>query len=125
MSLADALSFLVAQMMYANQARNPAIMVTPDSNGLFLLYHALRHAVASLGAVKLLGRGDVATEILPLHVACEFCSADIVNFLLKLDGGCFILVQCNYLSTLLAVVTMSVSSSISLKGIWYAHLREQ
>ena len=58
------------------------------------LHYALRNN-ASLGSIKLLVRGNPAMlqaadhqGILPLHVACEFSTADVVQFLVEHDGSC-------------------------------------
>ena len=78
-------------MAYARTAQDMAAMTTLDSNGWLSLHQALRDN-APLGAIKLLlsafpialrvidGRG-----LLPLHIACKYSSADVVNYLLELN----------------------------------------
>ncbi len=66
-------------------------MTSPDSNGWLPLHDAL-HENAPLGTIKLIVRGYLWTlEVadnkgaLPLHIACEFSSAGVVEYLLELD----------------------------------------
>lgn len=85
-------SYLESQMVYVLQARDMIAMTTLDSNGLLPLHHALRANDASLGAIKLLARGNkfalrVADRNIafPLHIACKFSSPQVVKFLLDFD----------------------------------------
>eukprot|EP00579_Thalassiosira_antarctica_P014860 CAMPEP_0201950948 /NCGR_PEP_ID=MMETSP0903-20130614/56751_1 /ASSEMBLY_ACC=CAM_ASM_000552 /TAXON_ID=420261 /ORGANISM="Thalassiosira antarctica, Strain CCMP982" /LENGTH=675 /DNA_ID=CAMNT_0048494205 /DNA_START=1 /DNA_END=2027 /DNA_ORIENTATION=+ len=79
--------FLETQLAYARKAKNIDAMTTEDGNGWLPLHHAL-HNKASLGAIKLLVKGRlVALRVadnqgaFPLHIACEFGTADVVKFL--------------------------------------------
>ena len=79
--------FLKTQLAYARKAKNIDAMTTEDCNGWLPLHHAL-HDKASLGAIKLLVKGrPVALRVadnqgaFPLHIACEFGTADVVKFL--------------------------------------------
>lgn len=69
--------FLERQMVYARKAQDPIIMTKLDSYGWLPLHQAL-HDNASLGAIKLLVKGNhwalrVADKKVsfPLHIACE------------------------------------------------------
>lgn len=86
--------YLEAQLAYAHQAQNATLMRTPDINGLLPLHHALC-VDASFGSVKLLVKGNpaalqVADQLgsLPLHIACEYGTVEIVRFLVELDSSC-------------------------------------
>lgn len=85
--------FLEAQLTYVRRAQDATFMTTPDHNGQLPLHRALRNN-ASLGAIKLLVKGNTAAlkvadrrGAFPLHVACEFCSAGVVQLLVDLDSG--------------------------------------
>ncbi len=85
--------FLEAQLAYASQAEDATAMTTPDESGCLPLHHALYNK-ASLGAIKLLVKGNPAAlqvadhhETLPLHIACELCSVEIVQFLVDQNNG--------------------------------------
>ena len=67
-------------------------MTTLYRNDWLPLHHAL-HNHAPRGSIKLLVKGDsFATQVsdnqllFPLHIACEFGTVSIVQFLLELDG---------------------------------------
>jgi len=87
-------NFLETQMTYARKAQDIIAMHTLDSNGWLPLHHAL-HNKAPLGAIKLLEKGNpCALQVIdyqglfPLHIACEFSTADIVQFLVELNDSC-------------------------------------
>ena len=91
MLIKDLVDFLERQMEYASKALDPIIMNTLDNNGWLPLHQALFDN-ASLGAIKLLVKGNTtALRVIdkklssPLHIACEFSSADLVQLLLELD----------------------------------------
>jgi ankyrin repeat protein len=91
MLIKDLVDFLERQMGYASKALDPIIMNTLDNNGWLPLHQALFDN-ASLGAIKLLVKGNTtALRVIdkklssPLHIACEFSSADVVQLLLELD----------------------------------------
>ena len=79
-------------MAYAQQAQNVSTMTTLDHNGWLPLHHAL-HNHALLGSIKLLVKGNPSAIqisdnqlLFPFHIACEFSTADIIQFLVELDG---------------------------------------
>ena len=82
-------SFLETQLDYARQARDTDTMQTLDENGWLPLHHAL-HNNASLGSIKLLVKGNpTAVRVddykgsFPLHIASEFSTVDVVQFLVE------------------------------------------
>ena len=84
------MEFLQTQLVYAEQSRNTAFMTTVE-NGWLPLRGALKNN-ASLGSIKLLTRANPAAlqgadqnGVYPLHIACEFTSARVVQFLIELD----------------------------------------
>jgi len=86
--------FLKKQMKYAYIGRDISAMTTVDGNGWFPLHRAL-HGDASLGAIKLLVKGNIdALQVAdhnlsyPLHIACEFSTPDVVEFLLESNESC-------------------------------------
>jgi ankyrin repeat protein len=88
MLIKDLVDFLERQMGYASKALDLIIMNTLDTNGWFPLHHDN----ASLGAIKLLVKGNTtALRVIdkklsfPLHIACEFSSTEVVQLLLELD----------------------------------------
>eukprot|EP00579_Thalassiosira_antarctica_P009876 CAMPEP_0201917590 /NCGR_PEP_ID=MMETSP0903-20130614/6949_1 /ASSEMBLY_ACC=CAM_ASM_000552 /TAXON_ID=420261 /ORGANISM="Thalassiosira antarctica, Strain CCMP982" /LENGTH=151 /DNA_ID=CAMNT_0048453677 /DNA_START=27 /DNA_END=479 /DNA_ORIENTATION=- len=85
--------FLETQLVYARKAQDVSAMTTLDCNGWLPLHHALYNN-ASIGAIKLLVKGNpsairVADYQLsfPLHISCEFSTADVVQFLVELDDS--------------------------------------
>ena len=91
---AELVSFLQAQLIYAQKAQVRFAMTTPDQSGWLPLHHAL-HERATLGAIKLLVKGNpAALQVaesrgkLPLHIACEFCSVEVAQYLVELDSSC-------------------------------------
>mmetsp|Transcript_30711 Transcript_30711/g.64993 ORF Transcript_30711/g.64993 Transcript_30711/m.64993 type:complete len:594 (+) Transcript_30711:80-1861(+) len=85
--------FLETQMTYARKAQDTGAMTTLDDNGWLPLHHAL-HDNATLGAIKLLAKGNssplrAADIMIPLRIACEFSSAGVVQFLVaELNDSC-------------------------------------
>eukprot|EP00579_Thalassiosira_antarctica_P015115 CAMPEP_0201944838 /NCGR_PEP_ID=MMETSP0903-20130614/53596_1 /ASSEMBLY_ACC=CAM_ASM_000552 /TAXON_ID=420261 /ORGANISM="Thalassiosira antarctica, Strain CCMP982" /LENGTH=944 /DNA_ID=CAMNT_0048487893 /DNA_START=264 /DNA_END=3100 /DNA_ORIENTATION=- len=81
---------LEAQMAYVRQAQDIIAMQTTDDNNRLPLHHALFNN-ASLGAIKLLVKGNpLAVQVsdrqrmLPLHIACELSTVEVVKFLVEL-----------------------------------------
>jgi hypothetical protein len=90
-SIEGMIAFLDRQTLYALKAQDLIMMNTLDTNGWLPLHQALRDN-ASLGAIKMLVNGNTtALRVInknyssPLHIACEFSSADVVQFLLERD----------------------------------------
>ena len=88
----DVGSFLDEQHAYAKQARDKTAMTTADEKGWLPLHRALK-IWAPLGSIKLLVRGNPAAVnvadkkgVFSLHIACEFCSLKVVQFLVELGG---------------------------------------
>jgi len=86
----EVLWFLEAQMAYVRQAQDIIAMQTTDDNNRLPLHHALFNN-ASLGAIKLLVKGNpLAVQVsdrqrmLPLHIACELSTVEVVKFLVEL-----------------------------------------
>ena len=82
-------NFLETQLAYAHKAQDIIDMHTLDINGWLPLHHALCNN-APLGAIKLLVKGNPSAlgrtdhqGMLPLHIACEFSTADVVQFLME------------------------------------------
>ena len=87
-------TFLETQLAYANQAQDMSVMTTLDQNGWLPLHHALRNN-ACLGSIKLLVKGNPSalrvidySGLFPLHIACEFSMADVLQFLVELNDTC-------------------------------------
>lgn len=87
----DVVNFLKTQLDYAWISQDMVAMTTVGYNGWLPLHRAL-HKNASLGAIKLLVKGNPsAVQVvdhnlsLPLHIACEFSSADVVQFLVQFN----------------------------------------
>ena len=81
--------FLEAQLAYAEKAQDTAIMTTLDENGWLPLHHALKDN-APLGSIKLLVKGNPSAVqttdkhmAFPLHLACEFSSVKVVQYLVE------------------------------------------
>ena len=86
-------SFLQTQLAYDRLSRDYDAMTTQEPNGWLPLHRAL-HDNASLGAVKLLARGNhAALQVadhqgsLPLHIACKAGSVDVIRYLAEIDGS--------------------------------------
>ena len=93
----EIVEFEQKQREYAMKAKDKTIMTTVDGDGWLPLHfhHALKDN-APLGSIKLLLRGNPAAvhttvqkEVHPLHIACEFSSAKVVEFLLEDVGDMF------------------------------------
>ena len=91
-------AFLQTQLSYAMKVEDELAMTTPNENGKLLLHHALG-SNASLGTIKLLMKGtpsalqvQVADNegMIPLHIACQFGTVDIVQPLVGLNVGCLV-----------------------------------
>eukprot|EP00986_Skeletonema_menzelii_P006495 scaffold2472_cov132-Skeletonema_menzelii.AAC.7 len=84
--------FIIGELVYACQAKDHRLMMTPDAHGQLPLHRALQNNVR-LGSIKLLVKGNPSairnSDInlaMPLHIACEHHdSASIVQYLLDLD----------------------------------------
>ena len=90
--IVDVVSFLETQLVYAQQAQDSAIM--SGNNGMLPLHTALKEK-ASLGAIKLLVKGNPAAlqmtdsrGVLPIHIACSCSTVGVVKFLAELFDGC-------------------------------------
>ena len=85
-------AFIYEHLVYARQAKDLRLMVTPDTNGQLPLHTALQNNVR-LGSIKLLVKGNPSAirnfdnnGLTPLHVACEHHSSpSVVQYLLGLD----------------------------------------
>ena len=84
---------LAKRLAQQNQAIKMCYKHKQDGEGSLPLHRALNNN-ATLGAVKLLVKGNpdalkVANHrgSLPLHIACEFSSVKVVQFLLELNGN--------------------------------------
>jgi len=85
------INFIQTQLAYSNQAQDTNLLSTPDQNGRLPLHRALKDG-APLGSIKLLLRGNLSAirvpdnnMTFPIHLACEFCSAKVVRYLIELD----------------------------------------
>ena len=84
-------TFINEELVYARQAEDLRLMMTPDDNGQLPLHTALQNNVR-LGSVKLLVKGNPSAIrnvdvnfAMPLHIACEHHdSVDVVQYLLGL-----------------------------------------
>ena len=84
--------FVNSQLVYARQAKDHRLMITPDDNGQLPLHRALQ-SIVRLGSIKLLVKGNPSAILspnnsgaLPLHIACEYHdSNEVVEYLLGLD----------------------------------------
>eukprot|EP00984_Skeletonema_dohrnii_P022988 scaffold12096_cov75-Skeletonema_dohrnii-CCMP3373.AAC.2 len=87
-------AFINRQLVYARQATDHRLMMTPDDNGQLPLHRALQNDVR-LGSIKLLVNGNPSairniddSGVLPLHVACQHHdSASVVQCLIGLAMG--------------------------------------
>jgi len=85
-------AFINNELVYARQAKDYLLMITPDKNGLLPLHTAIQNN-ATLGSIKLLVKGHPPavqfpdnSGALPLHVACQrHDSASVVQYLVGLD----------------------------------------
>jgi len=86
-------AFINSELVYARQAKDHPLMMTPDENGQLPLHRALQNNVR-LGSTELLIRGNpLAVQspdnsgLLPLHVACvQHYSPSVVQYLIGLDA---------------------------------------
>ena len=81
--------FLEAQLEYSEKAQDAAFMNTPNKHGWLPLHCALKNNV-TLGSIKLLLRGNPSAVrtvdnkfAFPLHIACEFSSVKVVQYLVE------------------------------------------
>jgi len=85
-------SFISSQLVYARQAKDLHLMMTPDDNGQLPLHTALQNDV-TLGSIKLLVKGNPSAlqspdnnDTLPLHMACQHHeSSHVVQYLVEQD----------------------------------------
>eukprot|EP00984_Skeletonema_dohrnii_P008975 scaffold3366_cov129-Skeletonema_dohrnii-CCMP3373.AAC.4 len=85
-------AFINSELVYARQAKDHPMMITPDRNGQLPLHSALQNN-ATLGSIKLLVKGNPPavqspdnSGLIPLHVACvHHDSVNVVQYLLGLD----------------------------------------
>eukprot|EP00984_Skeletonema_dohrnii_P000360 scaffold120_cov134-Skeletonema_dohrnii-CCMP3373.AAC.3 len=85
-------AFINSQLVYARQAKDHHLMITPDGNGQLPLHTAVQNNVR-LGSIKLLVKGNPSavqspdnSGLLPLHVACvHHYSASVIQYLIGLD----------------------------------------
>ena len=84
-------AFIASQLVYALQAKDHSLMITPDDNGQLPLHREIQNN-ATLGSIKLLVKGNPSAirnfdnnGAIPLHVACEHHnSANVVEYLVSL-----------------------------------------
>jgi len=80
---------LRSQLVYAQIAKDVEALSTIDENGWLPLHQALK-GDASLGSIKLLVKGNPSAFVIdnkgasPLHIACEFSSLSVVEYLMDL-----------------------------------------
>ena len=82
-------TFINSQLIYARQAKDRRLLMTPDDKGQLPLHAALQNN-ATLGSIKLLVKGNPDAVrssdnngTLPLHMACEHCdSTAVIQYLL-------------------------------------------
>ena len=87
-------AFISRELVYARQAKNLRLMMTPDGNGQLPLHKALQNNV-TLGSIKLLVKGNHSairhsdnSGMIPLHIACQHHdSASVIQCLLDLEMG--------------------------------------
>ena len=87
-----AIDFLQTQLLYARRAQDMTAMATVDDDGWLPLHRALKDD-APLGSIKLLVRANPAAlqvadqnGVYPVHIACEFSSVKVVQYLVELAG---------------------------------------
>eukprot|EP00986_Skeletonema_menzelii_P017518 scaffold20081_cov97-Skeletonema_menzelii.AAC.2 len=79
-------------IVYARQAKDHRLMMTPDDNGQLPLHRALHHNVR-LGSIMLLVKGNPSAlqcrdngSAMPLHIAClHHNCVQVVKYLVELD----------------------------------------
>ena len=84
-------AFVNGELVYARQAKDHRLMITPDEHGQLPLHRALQNN-AMLGSIKLLVKGNPSAVrsvddrgAFPLHVACEHHdSTSVVEYILGL-----------------------------------------
>ncbi len=84
-------SFINRELVYARQAKDLRLMMTPDDYGRLPLHTALQNN-ARLGSIKLLVKGNPSAIrstdnnfAMPLHIACEHHNcAGVVQYLIEL-----------------------------------------
>ena len=84
--------FINRELIYARQAKDQHLMITPDSNGRLPLHTALQNST-TLGSIKLLVKGNPHaiqypdnTGSLPLHTACQHEDyIHVIDYLIGLD----------------------------------------
>lgn len=91
----NAIGYLEYQLACFQMAQDNAVMATVDEKGQLPLHRALSTLGTTLGTVKLLVEGNPSAlqvadreSALPLHLACSFCTFDVVQYLLELDSTC-------------------------------------
>ena len=85
-------SFINGELVYARQAKDRRLMMTPDDNGRLPLHTAIENNAAP-GSIKLLVKGNPDAVqspdnmgALPLHIACQHRdSTNVVRYLVELD----------------------------------------
>ena len=87
--MANVVDFLQVQLEYARTTQDATIMTTLDENGWLPLHRSLKDS-ASLGSIKLLVKGNPSAVrtpdnkfAFPLHIACEFSSTKVVQYLVE------------------------------------------
>ena len=102
---AEIQSFLRKQLTYVIQSKTKGTLFNKDENGRVLLHHALS-GEASLGSVKLMLQGNPTAlhiadnnGVTPVHLACQFGTVDIVQYLVPFVG-CLNTLDANNNSTL-------------------------
>ena len=82
-------NFLKTQLLHVEKAKTTNL----DENGWLPLHHALKEN-APLGTIQLMIRTDLLAVltpdnklVLPLHIACEFSTVKVVQFLVKKDNS--------------------------------------
>ena len=103
---AELLSFLRKQRQYVRQSKIKGALHKKNTNGRVLLHRAMSSG-ASLGSVKLLLQGNPAAlyiadnnGVMPVHLACQFGTVDIVKYLVEPYNGCLNTLDANNNSTL-------------------------
>ena len=86
---ATLVNFLTAQLLHVEKAKTSNL----DENGWLPLHHALKEN-APLGTIQLMVRTDLLAILtpdnelaFPLHIACEFSTVKVVQFLVKKDNS--------------------------------------
>ena len=86
----DVIAFLESQLAFAEKAKDVNATTTLDQNSWLPLHHALKNNVP-LGSIKLLVKGNTSAirvpnnnMAFPLHIACEFSSVKVVQYLMDM-----------------------------------------